>query len=258
VTALLLAVLAASLLGSLHCVGMCGGMVSLVATARGPGCGPSRWGVGLLDQGLYHLARGAGYVAIGLTFGALGAGADRLGAFVDVQRVAATSAGVLMLAWGLHALLEWRGLVRGLPSVGGGAVARVFSFVTRRGPRARVVLLGALTPLLPCGWLWLFAASAAGTGSALGGGLVLATFWAGTVPALLGLGLGLRAAAGRLRDHLPWIRGVTLVVVGLLTLTGRATLSAPSAPAHEVEPTSLERIETAPTTPLPCCDRHES
>lgn len=255
-TALLLAVLAASLLGSLHCVGMCGGMVSLVATARGPGCGPARWGVGLLDQGLYHLARGAGYVAIGLTFGALGAGADRLGAFADVQRAAATLAGCFMVAWGLHALLEWRGLVRGLPSVGGGAVARVFAFVTRRGPRARVVLLGALTPLLPCGWLWLFAASAAGTGSALGGGLVLATFWAGTVPALLGLGFGLRAAAGRLRDHLPWIRGVTLVVVGLLTLTGRATLSAPDA--HEVELTPLERVETAPTTPLPCCDRHES
>jgi sulfite exporter TauE/SafE len=133
----------------------------------------------------------------------------------------------------------------------------VFAFVTRRGPRARVLLLGALTPLLPCGWLWLFAASAAGTGSALGGGLVLAAFWAGTVPALLGLGFGLRAAAGRLRDHLPWIRGVTLVAVGLLTLTGRATLS-PDVHAPEVESTPLERVETAPTTPLPCCDRHES
>jgi len=251
------AVFATSLLGSLHCIGMCGGMVSLVATARGPGCGPSRWGLGIFDQLLYHFARGAGYVLVGLTFGAVGAGADRLGSFADVQRVAATIAGGLMLAWGLHALLEWRCLVRGLPSVGAAGVARVFALVTRRGPRARVLLLGALTPLLPCGWLWLFAASAAGTGSALGGGLVMATFWAGTVPALLGLGLGLRAAAGRLRDHLPWIRGATLVLVGLLTLTGRATLVTPVSEPSGTTTTPLERVETAPTTPLPCC-HHES
>lgn len=232
-TALLLAVLAASLLGSLHCVGMCGGLVACVAVARG-------------DQVAYHGGRGAGYALVGLLFGALGAGVDRLGAVGGLQRVAATAAGVGMLLWGLGTLLAWRGLLPALPTLPGGrGLARAFAWSARLGPRGRALLTGALTPLLPCGWLWLFAATAAGTGSALGGLAVMGAFWAGTVPALYGLGLGLGAAARPLRRHLPWIRGVTLLVVGLLTLTGRATLTlTPPAPTREVAPAEA---------PPPCC-----
>lgn len=253
-TALLLAVLAASLLGSLHCVGMCGGLVAVVAAGRGP-CAAARGRAG--DQALYHAGRGASYAAVGLLFGALGAGVDRLGAVGGLQRVAATVAGVAMLLWGVGALLAWRGLLPALPSTPtSGALTRAFGAVARLGPRARALLMGALTPLLPCGWLWLFAATAAGTGSALGGAAVMGAFWVGTVPALLGLGLGLGlAAAGALRRHLPWVRGVTLLVVGALTLTGRATLTLapPSAPA--ATPAAVER---APATPLPCCEGHHA
>lgn len=253
-TALLLAVLVASLLGSLHCVGMCGGLVAVVAAARGP-CAAPRGRLG--DQVTYHAGRGAGYALVGLLFGALGAGVDRLGAVGGLQRVAATVAGAAMLLWGAGALLAWKGLLPALPTLPGGKVlARAFAWSARLGPRARALLTGALTPLLPCGWLWLFAATAAGTGSALGGLAVMGAFWAGTVPALLGLGLGLGAAALSLRRHLPWVRGATLLVVGVLTLTGRATLTLrpPAAPAAltPVEQ-QVEQVERAPEARLPCC-----
>ncbi len=242
-TALLAAVLVTSLLGSLHCVGMCGGLVACVAVSRG-------------DQAAYHAGRAGGYALVGLLFGALGAGVDQVGAVGGLQRVAAVAAGVGLLLWGAGTLLAWRGLVPALPSLPGArALTRVFAWSSRLGPRGRALLTGALTPLLPCGWLWLFAATAAGTGSALGGLAVMTAFWAGTVPALVGLGVSLGAAASSLRRHLPWIRGATLVVVGLLTLTGRATLNLapPSTPPPTSRQDMVEQVERAAEAPLPCC-----
>src|SRR5690606_18807129 len=52
----------------------------------------------------------------------------------------------------------------------------------------RAALLGVSTGLLPCGWLYAFALSAAATGSARDGALVMAAFWLGSVPALVGVG----------------------------------------------------------------------
>jgi sulfite exporter TauE/SafE len=270
-TALLLAVLAASLAGSLHCVGMCGGLVAAVAAARGPGCGPRGR---LADQVTYHGGRAVGYALVGLVSGALGAVLDVAGRWGGLQRAAAWAAGVAMIAWGVHGLLAWRGLLPATPRLPGrGLLARAYGVALRAGPRTRALLTGALTPLLPCGWLYLFVATAAGTGSALGGAGVMAAFWLGTVPAMLGLGLGLGAASGPLRAHLPRLlpvlRGGTLVVVGALTLTGRATLHlpraraamptpaaapAPSVPAPAPATAALEaQVRRAAATKPPCC-----
>ncbi|MBE7450024.1 MAG: sulfite exporter TauE/SafE family protein [Kofleriaceae bacterium] len=46
------------------------------------------------------------------------------------------------------------------------------------GARARAALLGLLSAALPCGWLWAFVVVAAGTGSPVGGALVMTAFWA--------------------------------------------------------------------------------
>ncbi len=249
-TALLLATLVASLLGSLHCIGMCGGLVAVVA---GPGCARLRGGLG--DQAAYHAGRGAAYALVGFAAGGLGAGLDGLGALGGLQRLASVVIGAAMVLWGLHALLVWRGLVaapRGTTLARILPIGRVLAALTApaggapavTSPTVRALLLGALTPLLPCGWLWLFVVAAAGTGGALRGASVLLAFWLGTVPALLGLGLGLRALAGRLRDHLPWLRAVTLVGVGLFTLAGRATVVLPPAPSPAPAP-------AAPATPAP-------
>ena len=63
---LLLPILVASLLGSLHCGGMCGAFVMLAVA--GPDDKPGVLRHGLL-QGLYHGGRGLGYVALGLLAG---------------------------------------------------------------------------------------------------------------------------------------------------------------------------------------------
>jgi sulfite exporter TauE/SafE len=78
-----------------------------------------------------------------------------------------------------------------------------------------------LTGLLPCGWLWAFVVSAAGTASAWTGASVMTVFWLGTVPAMTGvLTLGGPLIA-RVRRKLPVISACVLIALGVVTLAVR-------------------------------------
>jgi sulfite exporter TauE/SafE len=130
---------------------------------------------------------------------------------------------------GLCALLETQGLrvlparaTGGLGAWLGRALARLDS--APRGLRALVV--GLSTTLLPCGWLYAFAVTAAGTGSVLGGVSVMAAFWLGSVPLLLAAGVGLRALSARLSRHVPVLTALLLIGVGLCLVVAR--INAPS------------------------------
>ncbi|MBM4362877.1 MAG: sulfite exporter TauE/SafE family protein, partial [Deltaproteobacteria bacterium] len=60
-TPLLVSVFVASLAGSLHCVGMCGGLTAFAVGAREKS-GPGERARALVG---YHLTRGAGYAVLG-------------------------------------------------------------------------------------------------------------------------------------------------------------------------------------------------
>lgn len=209
-------VLAASLLGSPHCAGMCGAFVCFYSGQGDPG---PRWPGHLA----YNGGRLVSYLALGALAGALGAGMDRIGAAAGLSRGAAVAAGLLMIAWGLVTLLAARG-VR-IPWLHGRWIGRVSQAITRRlqgkPPVARALLLGLFTTLLPCGWLYAFVATAAGTGTVAAGMTVMAAFWLGTLPVMAGLGLAAQTAFGPLRRHLPVVTALAVMVIGLLTLTGR-------------------------------------
>jgi sulfite exporter TauE/SafE len=252
VTALYLAVLATSFLGSLHCLGMCGGFVALCAAPCSAGREPSR-----AIHLAYHGGRLATYVGLGAIAGAAGGLIDGVGELAGLQRSAALGAGLVMLAWGGVGLLRAAGLLRGGSTGFAGAqraAAGALGWAGRLPPFSRALLTGLLTPLLPCGWLWLFVVSAAGTGGALAGGGLMLAFWAGTVPGLLALGLGLHGVARRLRPHLPLIGSLALLVVGGLTVAQRG-LPTPPVMAAVVTPAELDQpTDLVPRTPAPCCD----
>jgi uncharacterized protein len=236
VTAFAWPILAASVVGSPHCAGMCGAFAYLAA----PGPHPPR-----AAAPLYHGARLAGYLVLGVLAGALGASLDRLGALAGVGRAAAIVAGVVMILWGLAAVLRALGVrVPGLPSlpVTSGPWAAVLRRAQAIGPLRRAALLGALSAMLPCGWLWVFVASAASTGSPLLGAAQMAVFWLGTLPAFAALGLLAQGAAGALRRYLPAVTGVVLIVFGGYTVLHRGAGRhrghmhgpAPTAPAGQL------------------------
>jgi sulfite exporter TauE/SafE len=108
-----------------------------------------------------------------------------------------------------------------------------------RPPTVRAAATGLLTTLLPCGWLYAFVATAGGTGSALGGVIVMAAFWAGTVPMLLGVGLGAGRVFGPLRSRLPTVSAVLVIAFGLLAITGRVRAPMVGDTAHRPAPAAV-------------------
>jgi hypothetical protein len=217
---LLLPVAGASVLGSVHCVAMCGGFVAVAGDGV---VGRAR----ILTQLSYNLGRLLSYLALGGVAGAVGRAIDLAGSAAGIGRFAAMLSGSIMILWGLGALLETQGVrvLRGRVAIPTRLTLALAS-LRKQPPLWRALLLGLATTLLPCGWLYAFAVTAAGTGSPAHGALVMAAFWAGNVPMLLGLGVVLGAAVGRIRRHVPVLSAAVIFGVGLFTITARANFPA--------------------------------
>jgi uncharacterized protein len=227
---LLVSVLGASVLGSLHCAAMCGGFV----------CAVSAQGRPLASQVVWHAGRGFVYLVLGAFAGLLGAGFEHGLVSLGLPHAAAVVAGVLLVMSGLVALARVAGL-RGLPEASASPFARVLGEGLRRVrdwpllPRG--FAMGAMTGLLPCGWLWAFVATAAGTGHADSGVVVMLAFWVGTLPALAAVGLAAGRVLQPMRARLPLMTALAMIVVGLLSIAGRLTMhtgheAATGAPGH--------------------------
>ncbi|MBL8991582.1 MAG: sulfite exporter TauE/SafE family protein [Phycisphaerae bacterium] len=254
-TALLLAVLSASLLGSLHCAGMCGAFVVMAVSDTGSGLAASRpWRL----HAAYHLGRLATYVAFGTAAGALGATLDLGGSLVGVQRAATAAAAAMLLVFGTLMLLRLAGVRTGTWR-GPGWMARWAQAGHRAAwelePVKRAAVIGLLTSLLPCGWLYAFVITAAGTGSPALGAAVMVVFWAGTLPVMASLGIGARRLAGPLGRWAPGLTASAMIAVAALTLVHRGGLVGmrlPTAAEVSAGAASVGAVPNPNEVP-PCC-----
>jgi hypothetical protein len=248
-TTLLLTVFVASVVGSLHCIGMCGPFVAFYSGADGSG-GARRF----LSHAAYSGGRLLTYAVFGVAAGAVGAALDVAGSLAGFQRVAAIIAGLTMILWGVFALLQIRGLRIFKHRSGNGRIAgflrRGFSLVSDKPPVVRADVIGLLSGFLPCGWLWAFVVTAAGTGSALKGGVVMTAFWAGTVPALIAVGLGAQLLSAPLRRHVPAVTALLLVGLGLYAIIGRPASVSAAITRHQKTQQQVPAGEEAGET---CC-----
>lgn len=215
----LTAVFVVGLLGSAHCVGMCGGFVALLGVGA-PGPAATRLSA-------YFAGKTASYVALGAVAGFAGG---------LLREVLAGAQGVLGL--GLGAVLVVAGFA--LCGLGWGRSPVLTRVAARLGPvigrlvgsgrPGSLAALGALNGLLPCGLVYGMLATAAASGGAGRGALTMAVFGAATIPALAVAGvLGARMRPQR-RLALQRVAGVLVVAMGLLTAARGATaLSAPTA-----------------------------
>jgi len=253
--ATLAAVLVASLLGSLHCAGMCGALVAFAVGGAEPHSLPAR----VFLQLAYHGGRLLTYGLLGAVCGLLGAALDLGASMVGLNRAAAMLAGVTMIGVGVVAVLRYRGIrLPQMPAVPW--LHRILMAGQRMAvglrPLPRAGIIGLLTALLPCGWLYAFAVIAAGTGSAIWGAAIMVAFWAGTVPVLASLGLAVQTLTGTLGRRIPLATAILLVVLGLGTVAERFALSGESmvAPVTTAEPLdAAQQVERAGRTVPPCC-----
>jgi sulfite exporter TauE/SafE len=220
----LVSIVVASVLGSVHCVAMCGPLVAL------HGGGQS------LRLAFAHAGgRLATYSVLGAGAGVVGSAVDLAGRLGNIQRAATLLSGLAIVAWGIQIV---RDTSRARTSAGAGtAFGNALVKLRARRPARRAIALGILTGLVPCGWLWAFAITAAGTGRALDGALVMTAFWLGTVPAMIGA----TAWLGWLRGRVPTVTACALVVLGLGALAvrwhdiGASQVTAPHCHCHGAE-----------------------
>ena len=249
--AILSTVFAASVAGSLHCIGMCGPF-ALMCAARKDGTLKSALGSVVSFNG----GRLVMYALAGFIAGGIGLVVDFGGSVAGLQRSAAWLAGGLMVAAGLVRLAPWK-LTRG-PRLPQWALVRPIQrglqWAKRLPATARAAVIGALTSLMPCGWLYVFVFAAAGTSSPWHGALVMTTFWLGTLPALGGLMLGAAPLGPRIVARIPSVMAVVMIGLGLYTMLGRGSieLRAEALPGGDPRAT-LAHIDQIDPHALPCC-----
>ena len=203
------------LMGSAHCLGMCGGIGAALGMA-----GERR---ALRFALAYNLGRVLCYALLGALAGGvvalLGAGLAQWLPALTLWLRALT--GLLVIAMGLYVGGWWLGLTR-LEALGGGVWRRLQPLTRSLLPPRHdgaALGLGALWGLLPCGLVYSTLTWAAASGDALQGGLLMAAFGLGTWPAMIAAALGGARLQRALRQSsLRRIAGAVLIAFGLITL----------------------------------------
>ncbi|MEN8214011.1 MAG: sulfite exporter TauE/SafE family protein [Pseudomonadota bacterium] len=205
----------AGLLGGVHCVGMCGGIVGALTLAM-----PRQQRRLPLLLG-YNGGRILSYVVAGALFGGIGQLSALFVPLQQLQLLLALIAGVMMLLMGLY-LGGWSGVLRHVEAAGGAIWKRIEPYGRRLLPvenSGQGFVLGLLWGWLPCGLVYSMLIWALGSGSAINGSLLLLAFGLGTLPNLLAAGL----LAGEFVPFMqrPAVRstaGAALILFGLYTL----------------------------------------
>lgn len=213
----LLTALLAGLLGGVHCVGMCGGIVAAFSFRADGSTPPFRLHLA------YNLGRVSSYVLFGTLAGALGASLKLTG-FMPVQTLLYVLAQAVMILLGLY-LAGFNRWVLIFERAGGGLwrmVKPLFQKLLPVRSLPQAVLAGMAWGWLPCGLVYSVLVSALAAGSAPSGAALMLAFGLGTLPNLLGMGLFARQLQPFMQQR--WVRRAAGLMVagfgvwGLLTL----------------------------------------
>jgi sulfite exporter TauE/SafE len=194
---------------------MCGAFTCLYATRGAPN---------LSSQAAYNVGRLVSYVALGTIAGAFGSRLDVAGQGGGVANLAAVVAGLLMILWAAGVFAAEAGIrvpVTLAPEWAKRALGRALVASRHRSAITRALLVGLLTTLLPCGWLYTFVVVAAGTGSPIRGALAMVAFWAGTVPMLVAVGAGAARLLGPLARRMPLVSAGLVFALGAMSVAGK-------------------------------------
>lgn len=194
------------LLGSLHCVGMCGGLVASSCQSQKASL-------------FYQFGRLMSYTLLGLF-------ASSVASLLQYQTnnrwpsiIAGSFIGIMLVIWGLE---TWVGKRKDLPLPS--FLSKFYFFLFKLLPSndiLRSVSVGALSIFLPCGLLYGVVLSTAVTLSPIQGALALCTFWLGTLPAMLVAPVFFQKIIGPLKQKSPKLLASGLIVLGIATISYR-------------------------------------
>ncbi|MBF0339937.1 MAG: sulfite exporter TauE/SafE family protein [Magnetococcales bacterium] len=207
----------AALLGSGHCIGMCGGVAAATQLNAGVAAERPFWHWERLRPPLlYTLGRVGTYMLLGAVSGGLGSMALFLTRPSSLNGLPHLAVGIVMILMGIDTI-GLISLTRG--STGSaGPFTRWTESLTAPRPGLRPLGMGILTGLLPCSMHWAFQARAFATGSPVEGVGILLAFGLGTIPAMLGFALLSSWLDRKARRRIMQVAGVLIIVIGAMSL----------------------------------------
>lgn len=207
-------------LGGVHCIGMCGGIVSALTfslPARQRSHLPS-----LLPLLLaYNTGRISGYMVVGALGGGLGAAFLSLSGLDTARHLLQIIGALFMLALGLYLAGIWSGLST-VEKAGRILWRRIEPLGRRLMPVnsvAKALPLGFIWGWLPCGLVYSMVIWTLSAGSAWQGALLMLAFGLGTLPLLFFMGTTAAMLARFTRHtYVKRLAGLSIVALGLLQL----------------------------------------
>jgi len=209
------------LVGSLHCLGMCGPLVMAYSLhirplERGPMEISSLWSKGLIHHVAFHLGR---LITYGL-LGALAAGLAHFIGFADffsgLRSSVTLGGGILMVLFGLVLL---KVIPLRMPSMGGGSFfSRLFPTMFQSESLPSKLALGVSTGFLPCMLSWAMIIKAVTTQNPIMGFSTMASFGLGTVPVLFFTGLSASLLTLKIRFLGERVAAFSVIAMGFILL----------------------------------------
>lgn len=231
---MLVSALILGLLGSLHCVGMCGPIAFMLPVDR------SNSFKKVTQISIYHFGRLLAYSIIGLVFGLVGKSFYIFG----VQQQLSIIIGILMIVIVIlpHKVIGKYNLSQPLFRL----ISKVKSSLgkaLKKKTADTFLTIGFLNGFLPCGLVYMAVFGAVATGSLLEGSLYMLLFGLGTIPLMttaIYLGKFLNSTIKqRIQKAIP----VFVVVIGLLFILRGLGLGIPYLSPAPVVETAASAIE---------------
>ncbi len=228
------------LIGSFHCIGMCGPIAVALPL------GSRSWFGKVYGALLYNLGRSMTYGLLGGLFGLLGKGIEMAG----FQQWASIVIGIVMIMTVVFPFL-FKGKLNLDQLLFGYAGRMINRFRALFGIQSykNLLLIGLLNGFLPCGLVYVAVAGAINTNDVLMGVLFMIVFGLGTIPIMLTVSLAGNVISQGLKRRMNKVIPAFIVVLGLLFILRGLSLGIPyiSPKTQMLSPDKEVKVEGA------CC-----
>lgn len=194
--------------GSLHCVGMCGGLVTATCQSSN-------------EVARYQIGRLSGYLMLGFFAGILGKIFTIQATNPKLTLIPGLILGTLFLFWGIQ---NFRGKKAEIP------VPKFFSliytklwmkFISKNNNFSKSFFIGALSIFLPCGLLYGVILGIAAFEHSIHALISMFFFWLGTLPSMILAPTIIQKFLRPLKLKLPRAYAISLIIIGLATISYR-------------------------------------
>ena len=228
------------LLGSVHCIGMCGPIVLALPGEQKPG----RF---IVSRLLYNSGRVVTYTLLGIIMGLIGESFR----FAGLQRGVSIALGSLILLWILtpSRLTAWffpEVIYQSYKS----RIAVIWGKLFAKKSLRSLFAIGILNGFLPCGFVYLALTGAFALNSVFSSALYMAAFGIGTIPILLGVSYAGNSLGLRLRRHLGRYIPVGAAIIALLLIIRGMSLGIP----YVSPKISTVQTSSGSEAKMECCD----